>query len=286
MKEKSTMFYEDLLKLIQLQLKEKNLSLTSPLQDLSVYYKKNEKFREELKRRLGNRTNLTTIVSLYKNELFDNLILHRSRIDPMMGIIHEQAHETNLGIKMYNNINNGNYQVIGDSLKDFFFFYFEPSSIKKENINRVNVLLEKLAELYSQVIYIIELEALKIEFNKNQSKINSLLDKHLNLAPKQSSKMENEIDKIKWAGSIADLAKLFIILARNGWIPDFQKMENGPNTARAILSSFSVKEVEPNTEANFNTLQQALKADNTTSISNENISHYFGTIKRNPKGKG
>lgn len=285
MKEPYRIKYDDLLKLIQLQLKEKSLSLTSPLQDLSVYYKKNEKFREELKRRLQNRTNHSTIVSAYKNELFDNLIIQTSRIDPIMGKTSEQVDEVHFGIEIYVNINKGKYQVIDDSLKDFFHRYFKPSSSKKENINNINVVLEKIAELYSKVMFILELEELEIEFNKKGAKIKNLLDRYLYISSKQSLMMEKEVGKINWAGSIAELARLFIILARTGWIPNFQKEENGPNTARAILHCFSVNEDEPNNEANYNSLHQALKSDNSTNISNETISHNFGKIKMHHKNK-
>ena len=122
-------------------------------------------------------------------------------------------------------------------------------------------------------------DRLRHEFKQKKITHKILVEKNLMLSTNPKLKLETEIDKIKWAGPIAQLANLFTILARTGWIPDFQKDEKGPDTARAILNCFSVNGEDSNSEANYNTLHQALKFE----VSDAKTIHYFETIKKNPK---
>jgi len=280
-----SMKYIDLLKLIHLQLKEIKLTIDSPLQELSDHFKTDDGYRNELQRRLRNELNINSILSLYRNWLFDNLILDESNIDLVLGIKQEQAAEVNFGITVYNNISNGNYQTIEDAAQYFFKLYFKPSKDNKENQKQIDVILKKMATMYSKVMYIIALDELRHEFKQKKITHKILVEKNLMSSTIPKLKLEAEIEKIKWAGPIAELAKLFTTLARTGWIPDFQKDEKGPTTARAILSCFSVKDEGSNTDANYNTLQQALKLDSTGELLNESTNYYFGSIRKNPKTK-
>lgn len=274
-----SMKYNDLLKLIKIQLEEIKLTIESPLQALSDHFKTDDGYRNELQRRLRNELNINSIVSLYRSWLFDNLIIDDSKFDSILGITQEQTAEVNFGITVYNNICNGNYQTIEDAAQNFFILYFKPSKDEKENQKQIDVIFKQMAIMYSKVMYIIALDELRHEFKQKKITHKILVEKNLMLSTNPKLKLETEIDKIKWAGPIAQLANLFTILARTGWIPDFQKDEKGPDTARAILNCFSVNGEDSNSEANYNTLHQALKFE----VSDAKTIHYFATIKKNPK---